>query len=425
MSIVLLVLVIVISVGARSEDFHPVVLGNEILRRGNYELIAGEKVAVFSNPSGFFQNDLMHIVDDMVAQDGRDDGFEVVVILSPEHGFRGDLQAETGDPAVYVDKETGLPVVSAYKVEPAVLAKTLERMGVTCIVADVQDVGTRLYTFIWTLYDIQVAVALMPTDTRLVVLDRPNPLSGELVSGPVLNTTCCSSGYGKAAIPHVHGLTIGELSLLFADDTGNMKGRVEIVAMEGWRRNMMWTQTGLFWAPPSPNLPTAISAEVYPATVFIEATTVSEGRGTTTPFEVFGAPFYNALEVAEELNLAKLCGDRACFRATSYIPTFGQYNNSDCRGVQFASARSSLSVDPFHAGLVVLRTLMDSAPPSFFKWDGSWMGHPGTDLMDWYAGTPLVREMLDAGMSAEVIAARFAPEADTFHSRSSKFYIYS
>ena len=359
-----------------------VVLGNEVLRRSDYELLKGEKVAVFTNPSGFFQKDLTHIVDDMLATSTAGGTyFEVVAILSPEHGFRGEQQAETADRPVSFDKETGLPVISAYKVPQQVLAKMLADMGVTTVVVDIQDVGTRLYTFIWTMYDVMTSMVLMPAADkrpRLLVLDRPNPLGGMLVAGPVLNTTCCASGSGKLPIPHVHGLTIGELSMFFADYTTDMAARLEVqvVKMEGWHRNMMWEETGLFWAPPSPNLPTPTSSIVYPASVFVEATTVSEGRGTTTPFEVWGAPFYDPLDMSAALNEdADLCpAAHACFRAVSYMPTFGQYNNTVCRGVQFASARSSVSSDPFYAGMALLRVLMDQAPTECFRmgWQLVW-----------------------------------------------------
>ena len=137
------------------------------------------------------QDTLAHIVDDALAA-----GVDIRCILSPEHGFRGDHQAETGDPLIYTDVETGLPVISAYRLEPPELAVAMAELGVDCVLVDMQDVGVRLYTFIWTMYSTMEAALLLPS-IRFVVTDRPNPLGGVLVDGPMINLTCCASGYGR------------------------------------------------------------------------------------------------------------------------------------------------------------------------------------------------------------------------------------
>jgi uncharacterized protein YbbC (DUF1343 family) len=170
-----------------SGSFQEVVLGNAVLRQNDFSQLQGERVAVLSNPTGVFADNLKHIVD-VMAQ--RDD-FDLTLILSPEHGFRGQNQAETGDPILYVDSETNLPVVSAYKLGEIELVRVLDKFNITAVVVDMQDVGVRLYTFVWTMYDLMVAAGTYgATETgarfqKFVVLDRPNPLGGEVVRSVV------------------------------------------------------------------------------------------------------------------------------------------------------------------------------------------------------------------------------------------------
>ncbi len=182
----------------------------------------------------------------------------------------------------------------------------LNEMQIEAVVVDMQDVGVRLYTFIWTMYNLMQAVADANLKIKFLVCDRPNPISGNFITGPLLNLTCCASGYGRSPITHVHGMTIGELALYFNSPVDGVTAAgqgfiyppirdLQVLTMDGWRREMMWRDTGLPWVVPSPNIPTPGSAEAYVSTVFLEATSAAEGRGTTTPFQLFGAPFVNAL----------------------------------------------------------------------------------------------------------------------------------
>ena len=249
----------------------------------------GHRIAILTNPTGVFQDNLLHIVDVMAAEPS----LEVVCVFGPEHGFRGDKQAETGDELVYIDNSTGLPVFSAYNMNSSQITQVLLQLNITAVVVDMQDVGVRLYTFIWTMYDTMTAAAdkSLHGKVSIIVLDRPNPLGGQIVDGPLLDMSCCSSGYGKFPITHIHGLTIAELARLFQYGIPLPPDNVMIVPMGGWRRHMLWRDTQLLWVPPSPNVPTPSSAIAYAASVFLEATSISEGRGTTTPFQLFGAPF--------------------------------------------------------------------------------------------------------------------------------------
>ncbi|CAE7704570.1 ybbC [Symbiodinium microadriaticum] len=386
---------------------------------------------------------------------------DVVAVFGPEHGFRGDKQAETGDEIVYIDKATRLPVFSAYNMDETQITKVMVDLNITAVVVDMQDVGVRLYTFIWTLYDTMKAAAdkSLNEQVSFIILDRPNPLGGELVDGPLLNMTCCSSGYGRFPITHIHGLTIAELASLFNSAIGLPSTNIIVVPMLRWLREMRWGDTGLLWVPPSPNVPTPNTAIAYGATVFLEATTVAEGRGTTTPFELFGAPFLNAERLASRLNrdfycsspLAGLQGqhmqpqstrsrfeggesrNRNVFRAAYFQPTFSKYNGTTVPGAQWFDSSSRCAQDTvslpttsiphskfgamstFAEGTAILIATKDlSLPADSFQWDGSWFGHPGTQLIDQYAGTPLYRELIDSGESWQRVVEVFAHDVWEF-----------
>jgi len=273
-------------------------------------------LAILTNPTGVYMDTMTLIVDEM-AQDER---LKVVAVFSPEHGFRGDKQAETGDPLFYIDKPTGLPVFSAYNMTAEQMSLVMKDMNIEAVLIDMQDVGVRLYTFVWTMYAVMEAASLLhhtpgasvlPT---VVITDRPNPLGGDLVDGPLVNMSCCASGYGRLPIPFLHGMTIGELGLLFNSVFKIPSDSVIVVKMQHWERAMTWTSfqeaNSVFppWIPPSPNLPTVMSAHAYGATVFLEATTAAEGRGTTTPFTMIGAPFLDAeVSVNAQFLLRHIC----------------------------------------------------------------------------------------------------------------------
>lgn len=255
-----------------------VVVGSEVLRQDSFSILKNETVAVLTNPSGLFPDTLLHIVDYLHFQTD----VNISIILAPEHGFRGDHQAESGDIDEYIDKATNLTVHSVYKKNVTQIKKILKSYNVTVLLVDMQDVGTRLYTFIWTMFDVMTAIVGMPDKITVIVPDRPNPVNGITIEGPLLNVTCCASRYGKAPVTHRHGLTIGELARFFDGESFNStltkSNALKIIKMQYWERTMMWEDTQLPWVLPSPNLPSAISTLFYLSTVFLEATTVSEGE---------------------------------------------------------------------------------------------------------------------------------------------------
>lgn len=264
----------------------PVQSGAQRLVAGEYAELRGQRVGIVANPTTLLP-DLSHLVDAMAASPHVD----VVAVFGPEHGFRGDHQAGHGGADHYTDNRTGLPVYSTYGKEGAQLSALLREAGIDCVVFDIQDVGTRFYTYIWTMYDVLSACPAAGVK-RFYVLDRPNPLGGLAVQGPVLEPAFASF-IGRLPIPLRHGMTVGELARLFNAEHMPQPGavNVSVVRMSGWQRGMMFPDTGLPWIMPSPNMPTWETAMIYPGTGLIEGTNMSEGRGTTRPFEVVGAPY--------------------------------------------------------------------------------------------------------------------------------------
>uniref|UniRef100_A0A7S3MBG6 DUF1343 domain-containing protein n=1 Tax=Spumella elongata TaxID=89044 RepID=A0A7S3MBG6_9STRA len=427
------------------------------------------------------------IVDEM----SQDERLQVVAVFSPEHGFRGDKQAETGDPLFYIDKPTGLPVFSAYNMTAEQMSKVLQDMNIEAVLIDMQDVGVRLYTFVWTMYALMEGASLLHHSTSsagpkpiVVITDRPNPLGGELVDGPLVNMSCCASGYGRLPIPFLHGMTIGELGLLFNSVFKIPSDDVIVVKMLHWERHMTWTSfqeaNSVFppWIPPSPNLPTVMSAHAYGATVFLEATTVAEGRGTTTPFTLFGAPFLDAEDLSARLNKDFRCAQSSssvshaasaqrkqvrstvtapssssssssskksaagsCYRAAYFQPTWSKYNHTVVPGVQWfpwrsvqaatllpsnlASPNNTASTSPFVQGVQILCATRDlSVPADAFQWDGSWFGHDGTELIDFYAGTPTLRNMIDSGLQSEDIVKVYEKDVALFRHQRQQYLLY-
>ena len=398
-----------------------VLLGNQQLRDSfDYAPLWGHRVAVLSNPTGVFQDTLVHVADALTS----DRRFDTVALLGPEHGFRGERQAETGDPDVYIDDATGLPVYSAYRFNVTQIADVLASHRVSTVVVDMQDVGVRLYTFVWTLHKVMAAAAEQG-GVGVVICDRPNPLGGVRIEGPLLDPAF-ASGYGLERVPHVHGMTIGELATLFQSRIAP-GGGLTVIRHVGWQRNQTWESTGLAWVPPSPNLPTLDTAMAYPSTVFLEATTVAEGRGTTTPFLIFGAPFLSASALATTLNALFRCTTRACFRAAFFEPTFSKFNGTVVNATQWLLQRTPMTGkrDGVWAASAILQTVQALASPSStFRFDGSAFGHPGAILFDWYAGTSRYRELIMSGASADAIADAFAPDVAAFAADRLPFLLY-
>ncbi|MFN3408553.1 MAG: exo-beta-N-acetylmuramidase NamZ domain-containing protein [Limisphaerales bacterium] len=323
----------------------PMKLGVEVLFEKHLDLLRGKRVGLITNPSGTTRN-----LDSIIELFRAHPDVKLVALYGPEHGVRGNAQA--GEyVAFYYDEQFKLPVFSLYgqshRPPPDMLSnideymrnfdtndtgKRIERdmvQAIDVMVFDLQDVGTRVYTYIATMAYAMEAAA--EQGIPFVVLDRPNPINGVTMDGPILQPKF-SSFIGLYPIPLQHGMTTGELARLFNDKFLKKKAELTVVPMEGWRRTDWFDDTGLPWVLPSPNLPTPDSAVVYPGQVIFEGTNLSEGRGTTKPFELFGAPWIDGYTLARELNALQLPGVR--FREAWFTPTFSKFKGERCGGCQ-------------------------------------------------------------------------------------------
>ena len=279
--------------------------GLDVLFERRKKLLAGKKIALAVNPSSI-RSDFRFIVDAFLDEKS----WQLVALFGPEHGIRGEMQDQELC-TTFQDPRTGLPIHSLYgrhlKPEPEMLH------GVDAIVFDMQDVGSRYYTFVYTLSYIMEACHESGVD--VVVLDRPNPINGENTEGPVLERGF-ESFVGRYPIPIRHGMTMGELALLFNQEF-RVNCSLEVIPMEGWRRSAYFEDTELPWVLPSPNMPTVDTAIVYPGMCLLEGTNVSEGRGTTRPFEIFGAPWIEPDSFCRSMEAFQLKGVH--FRPLSFF----------------------------------------------------------------------------------------------------------
>ena len=295
-------------------------IGLERLLSDESSLLDGRRFAVVMNRASV--NADVRLACDLMAE--KFPG-QLRSILSPQHGLWCEQQANMIETAHGRHDRLGVPVYSLYSHTRRPTDKMLSEID--CLVIDLQDAGTRVYTFIWTmLYCLQECAARR---IPVVVLDRPNPVGGEISEGPLLNLAC-RSFVGEAEIPMRHGLTIGELAGFFNRRYG-INAELVIVPMEGWRRNQYFDEAGRLWVPPSPNMQTVQTTVVYPGQVLLEGTNLSEGRGTTVPFEVIGAPFIEPGEFCEQLQSLKLAGVQ--FLPIRFTPTFDKWSGQSCGGV--------------------------------------------------------------------------------------------
>lgn len=323
------------------------------------------------------------------ALDVIDEAFpgQLTALFAPQHGLWGEQQANMIESAHSVHPRLGIPVHSLYSETRSPTSAMLAE--VDCLVVDLQDVGTRVYTFIWTIsYCLQACAA---AGIPVVVLDRPNPLGGELVEGPMLEAGQ-ESFVGRAPIPMRHGLTIGELTLL-VNDLLKITAEVHVVPLAGWRREMGWEATKRRWIWPSPNLPRPESVVVYPGTVLLEGTNLSEGRGTTLPFEVIGAPYIDPYALAEQMQKYALPG--VALLPLRFVPTFDKWSGQSCGGLllEVTDANHFQPVLTTLAALASVRSLWPAefrwlAPPYEYETE-----KPPIDII---AGTPQIREQIDA-----------------------------
>ncbi|MFJ3233225.1 exo-beta-N-acetylmuramidase NamZ domain-containing protein [Streptomyces sp. NPDC086787] len=394
------------SVPVAAEDqrrAEPLRTGFERLADDGYAVLDGQRVGIVTNPTGVTR-DVRHIVDVMHA-DGR---VRLTAVFGPEHGFRGTAQAG-GAESRYDDPVTGLPVYDTYLKNGRALADVFTAAEVDTVVFDIQDVGARFYTYIWTLYDCMEAARL--AGKRFVVLDRPNPVTGRSAEGPVLRREFATF-VGRQPVAQAHGMTVAELARLFDGEFLNGTTKLETVPMTGWRRSDFYDACGLPWVPPSPNMPTPDSALVYAGTCLFEGTNLSEGRGTTRPFELLGAEGVDGRWAAAANGLG-LPGVR--FREAYFTPTFSKFQGRTIGGVQL-HVHDRGAYDPVRTGVALLATAKKT-------WSGfAWRSDQWIDKL---AGTDRVRTMIDAGGGVDEVAAAWQEELAAFRRVRGEYLLYT
>ncbi len=371
-------------------------LGIDRLLTTDRQLIAGKQVAVVCNPASVDAR-FAHTADRLV----QDSDVRVTAIFGPQHGFRSDLQDNMIETPHARDARRQVPVYSLYSEAREPTAEMLRDIDV--LVVDLQDVGTRVYTYIYTMANCMRAAARH--GVHVVVCDRPNPIGGDEVEGNLLQTPYASF-VGQFPIPLRHGMTIGELARLFNDEFG-VGAAVDVIRLDGWSRSMYFDETGLPWVIPSPNLPTLDSAIVYPGAVLFEGTRLSEGRGTTRPFELIGAPWIDGERLAEAMNARGLPGVH--FRPVFFEPTFQKHAKQTCGGWT----------------AVELMAEFRREEPARFAWrEPPYEYEHDKQPIDILYGSDRLRTTLDSGTGVEALVMSWAKDEDAFRRTREKYLLY-
>ena len=385
-------------------------LGLERLLEDSAPLLEGARVGLICNQAsvdhGFHHAaDLLHSHRDI----------DLRALFGPQHGIRGDVQDNMIETAHGLDRKTGLPVHSLYSETREPTEEMLRDVDV--LVFDMQDVGCRIYTFVYTLANCMRAATKF--GKRVVVCDRPNPINGVGVAGNILEPEYASF-VGQFPLPTRHGMTVGELARMF-NDHFSINCELEIVPMNGWRREFWHDDTDAPWVLPSPNMPTLDSATVFPGAVHFEGTQVSEGRGTTRPFELIGAPYIDPDEYADKLNALALPG--VFFRSCVFQPTFQKHAGVSCGGVQ-THVTNRDEFEPVFAGVAMVKLIHDMYPNEF-----RWKVPPyeyvyDKNPFDVIAGTNKIRKAFEEGVELDAIRASWERPLLEFKRLRDSFLIY-
>jgi len=386
-----------------------VTLGIERLCGEEQQLLRGARVGLVCNQASV-THELVHSAD-LVASTGVD----LKALFGPQHGIRGDVQDNMVETPHAHDRETGLPVYSLYSETREPTEEMLRDLDV--LVCDLQDVGCRIYTFVYTIANCMRAAGRL--GKKVIVCDRPNPIGGVAVEGNLLKTEFASF-VGQFPIPTRHGLTAGELARMFREHW-NIECDLEVVGLINWERRLWFDETDLPWVLPSPNMPTLEAATVFPGTVHFEGTLVSEGRGTTRPFELIGAPYVKAEELARYLSELNLPGVK--FRATHFLPTFQKHAGETCGGVQI-HVTDRQSFKPVLTGAAILKAILELYPNDF-----QWKQPPYEYVFDRLpfdviAGTDELRLKLLAGASLGDLEEWWRAEVKVFSEEREKYLLY-
>ena len=372
--------------------------------------LRGARVGVVCNHASV-DHGFVHIVDRLA----RADGVRLAAIFGPQHGFRSDVQDNMIETPHRDDAARRVPVYSLYSETREPTAEMLRDVDVLLI--DLQDIGARIYTYIYTMANCLRAAARH--GVHVIVSDRPNPIGGVEVEGARLDPAF-ESFVGQFPIPMRHGMTIGELAWLFNDRFG-IGASLEIAPMERWHRGMFADETGLPWVMPSPNMPTLETAIVYPGTVLFEGAMLSEGRGTTRPFELVGAPWIDAERFASAMNEQALPG--AYFRPAMFEPTFQKHARQGCGGSQIHILDRE-AFRPVRTGVALLETFRRLAPEKFAWREPPYEYEHSKLPIDILAGSDTLRRQIESGAPLAAIVASWRDDEQAFREMRQPFLLY-
>ena len=383
------------------------VLGSDVLF--DRRLLAGRTIGLVCNPASIDAS-FRHVIDRAEAA-----GVKVGAIFGPQHGFRSDVQENMIESPHAEDRCRKRPVYSLYSETRTPTKAMLE--GLDALVIDLQDVGTRIYTYIYTMANCMTAAR--EHGLPVIVCDRPNPIGGVAVEGPMLETGF-ESFVGQYPIPMRHGMTIGELANMFNDAFG-IGAKLEVVQMPEWRRDHYMDDVGLPWVLPSPNVPTLETAVVYPGTVLLEGTNISEGRGTTKPFELVGAPWATPERITSDLSARDLPG--VVFRPALFEPTFHKHAKTSCGGCQI-HVTDRTTFRAVETGVAVVEAFR-SANPSAFAWrEPPYEYEHVIPPIDILYGSAVLRETLDRGEGVAQVTERWAADVAPFMKLRQQYLLY-
>ncbi|HVG71716.1 MAG TPA: DUF1343 domain-containing protein [Vicinamibacterales bacterium] len=383
-------------------------LGSDVLISSGR--LRGRRVGVVCNHASIDRS-FQHIVDRLATADG----VTLSAIFGPQHGFRSDVQDNMIETPHRDDPSRRVPVYSLYSETREPTAEMMK--GLDVLVIDLQDIGARIYTYIYTMANCLRACATHGVPA--IVCDRPNPINGNDVEGQAL-VRGYESFVGLFPIPMRHGMTIGELARLFNESFG-LGASLEVARMEGWQRHMYADETGLPWVMPSPNMPTLEAAVVYPGTVLFEGTMLSEGRGTTRPFELVGAPWIEAERFAREMNELGLPG--AYFRPAVFEPTFQKHAKSACGGCQIHVTERA-AFRPVLTGAALIQ-MFRRFNPEKFSWRQPPYEYEHDKLpIDILAGSDALRQQVEAGLAPTAIADSWRTDEAAFRDLRRPFLLY-
>ncbi len=388
----------------------PIKLGVERLLTEKINLLRGARVGLVCNQASV-DHGFRHVADLF----HQHPDINLTTLFGPQHGIRGDVQDNMIETAHALDRKTGLPIYSLYSETREPTEEMLKDVDV--IVVDLQGVGCRIYTFVYTMANCMRAAKKF--GKKVIACDRPNPIGGTQIAGNVLDPAF-TSFVGQFPIPTRSGMTDVELGRMFNEEFG-IGCDFEAVPMSGWSRELWYDDTDGPWVLPSPNMPTVDAAAVFPGTVHLEGTQMSEGRGTTRPFELVGAPYINAEEFAAALSSLDFPG--VCFRSCVFVPTFQKHGGKACGGVQIHVIDRE-AFEPVITGVAIVKTAFDMYGESFRWKDPPYEYEYDRNPFDLIAGTSVLREAIERGDSLNTVEDSWTDQLAAFKTIREKFLLY-